>query len=358
MDSRDERLFYTSGRTSNEAAFLYQLIVRSFGTNNLPDCSNMCHESSGTALTESIGVGKGSVTVDADLDDADLIVIAGQNPGTNHPRMLSVLEKAKANGAKMIAINPLPEAGLLRFNDPRRCAAWRRGVAIADEFLQIRIGGDRRCSAAGEAAAGRRRPSPRYGVDQDFIEAHCGGFDDTLRARASTRDRVAATGLPVPGTARDRAGMMALAERTIVCWAMGLTQHTHAVATIAGLTNLLLLRGMIGKPGAGVCPVRGHSNVQGDRTMGIWEKMPESFLAALDSPVRHHQPRAARIRRRRRDSGDALPTGIGVHRHGRQLRLRDPRQRGHRGCAAQLHIDGAGVDQAQPQSSGHAAPPP
>jgi molybdopterin-dependent oxidoreductase alpha subunit len=279
LDSPDGAAFYTSGRTSNEAAFLYQLLVRSFGTNNLPDCSNMCHESSGTALIEAIGVGKGSVTV-TDIADADLIVIAGQNPGTNHPRMLSVLEKAKANGAKIIAINPLPEAGLIRFKDPQTVGGVvGRGVPIADEFVQIRLGGD----MALFRGLARLLLDGGY-EDREFISTHCHGFDDyAALARAVDIDTVLqATGISAAQLHRV-AEMMAASRRTIVCWAMGLTQHTHAVATIAEITNVLLLRGMIGKPGAGLCPVRGHSNVQGDRTMGIWEKAPESFLAALDS---------------------------------------------------------------------------
>ena len=287
LSSPDEAVFYTSGRTSNEAAFLYQLLVRSFGTNNLPDCSNMCHESSGTALTESIGVGKGSVTVD-DIVGADLIVIAGQNPGTNHPRMLTVLEKAKANGAKIIAVNPLPEAGLIRFNDPQTVrGAVGRGVPIADEFVQIRLGGDM------ALFRGVARLLLEGGhQDGEFIDAHCQGFDDyAALARSVDIDAVlAATGI-THAQLRRVADMVALSRRTVVCWAMGLTQHTHAVATIGEITNVLLMRGMIGKPGAGVCPVRGHSNVQGDRTMGIWEKPPESFLAAIDSRFGITSPR-------------------------------------------------------------------
>lgn len=279
LASPDEAVFYTSGRTSNEAAFLYQLLVRSFGTNNLPDCSNMCHESSGTALTESIGVGKGSVSV-TDIEHADLILIAGQNPGTNHPRMLSVLEKAKANGARIIAINPLPEAGLIRFKDPQTVrGVVGRGVPIADEFVQIRLGGDMalfRGLAKLLLEGGHE--------DREFIDAHCYGFDDYVAlARAVDLDTVLdATGITAAQLHRV-AEQLAASRRTIVCWAMGLTQHTHAVATIAEVTNVLLLRGMIGKPGAGLCPVRGHSNVQGDRTMGIWERAPETFLAALEA---------------------------------------------------------------------------
>ncbi|MCV7216819.1 FdhF/YdeP family oxidoreductase [Mycobacterium crocinum] len=295
LTSPDEAVFYTSGRTSNEAAFLYQLLVRSFGTNNLPDCSNMCHESSGTALIDAIGVGKGSVTVD-DVEHADVIVIAGQNPGTNHPRMLYVLEKAKANGAKIIAVNPLPEAGMIRFKDPQKVhGVVGHGVPIADEFVQIRLGGDLALfKGLGRLLVEADDRSRGSVIDRDFIAAHCHGFDEYLaHARTVDLDTVTeATGIARPQLDRV-AGMLAASQRTIVCWAMGITQHTHAVATIAEMTNLLLLRGMIGKPGAGVCPVRGHSNVQGDRTMGIWEKAPETFLAALDtrfgivSPRRH-----------------------------------------------------------------------
>jgi molybdopterin-dependent oxidoreductase alpha subunit len=285
LDSPNEAVFYTSGRTSNEAAFLYQLLVRSFGTNNLPDCSNMCHESSGAALIEAIGIGKGSVTVE-DMTLADLIVIAGQNPGTNHPRMLSVLEKAKANGAKIIAVNPLPEAGLIRFKDPQKVhGVVGHGVPIADEFVQIRLGGDMALFAGvSRLLLEADDAAPGTVVDHDFIATHCANFDSyEARTRAIDIDTV------LEATGIDRvqlelvAKMMAASERTIVCWAMGLTQHRHAVPMISEISNVLLMRGMIGKPGAGLCPVRGHSNVQGDRTMGIWEKMPEKFLAALDS---------------------------------------------------------------------------
>ena len=293
LSSPDEAVFYTSGRTSNEAAFLYQLLVRSFGTNNLPDCSNMCHESSGTALVESIGIGKGSVTVD-DIEHADLIVIAGQNPGTNHPRMLSVLAKAKANGARIIAVNPLPEAGLIRFKDPQTVrGVLGTGVPIADEFVQVRLGGDMalfRGLARLLLEADDRDPGSV--LDRDFIAAHSHGFDDfAAAARAVSFDTVAeATGIDMAQLHRV-ARLVAESERTIVCWAMGLTQHTHAVATIGEITNVLLMRGMIGKPGAGVCPVRGHSNVQGDRTMGIWEKPPAAFLDALDRRFSISTPR-------------------------------------------------------------------
>jgi molybdopterin-dependent oxidoreductase alpha subunit len=293
LASPDEACFYTSGRTSNEAAFLYQLLVRSFGTNNLPDCSNMCHESSGTALVESIGIGKGSVTVE-DVAHADCILIAGQNPGTNHPRMLSVLEKAKARGAKIIAVNPLPEAGLMRFKDPQKVkGVISDGVAIADEFVQIRIGGDMALFAGlGRLLLEAEDRAPGTVLDREFIARHCAGFDEyEKQTRAVDLDTVAeATGIDGEQLRRV-ADMLVSSERTVFCWAMGLTQQRHAVATIGEATNLLLMRGMIGKPGAGVCPVRGHSNVQGDRTMGIWEKMPEGFLAALDSRFGITSPR-------------------------------------------------------------------
>jgi molybdopterin-dependent oxidoreductase alpha subunit len=293
LDSPDEACFYTSGRTSNEAAFLYQLLVRSFGTNNLPDCSNMCHESSGTALSESIGIGKGSVTVD-DVAHADCILIAGQNPGTNHPRMLSILEKAKANGAKIIAVNPLPEAGLMRFKDPQKVhGVVGHGVPIADEFVQIRLGGDMALFAGlGRLLFEAEDRAPGTVLHRDFIAEHCAGFEDYERqTRATDLDTVVeATGIERAQLERV-AGMLIDSQRTVFCWAMGLTQHRHAVATIGEATNLLLMRGMIGKPGAGVCPVRGHSNVQGDRTMGIWEKMPEEFLAALDDRFGITSPR-------------------------------------------------------------------
>ncbi|MFT7837516.1 FdhF/YdeP family oxidoreductase [Saccharothrix sp. BKS2] len=288
LASPDEAVFYTSGRTSNEAAFLYQLLVRSFGTNNLPDCSNMCHESSGAALSETTGIGKGSVGID-DFEHADLIVVVGQNPGTNHPRMLSALEAAKRAGARVVAVNPLPEAGLLRFKNPQNARGLvGPGTALADEFLQIRLGGDQ----ALFQAAGNLLLS--WGaVDEGFVERSTHGFagyaEHVRELDWAAVDR--ATGLPRAQVERF-ARLLAGSERTIFCWAMGLTQHRHAVPTIREIANVALLRGMIGKRGAGLCPVRGHSNVQGDRTMGIWEKMPEKFLANLESEFGIEVPRA------------------------------------------------------------------
>ena len=293
LTNPDEAAFYTSGRTSNEAAFLYQLMIRAFGTNNMPDCSNMCHESSGTALTETIGIGKGSVSV-TDLEHADLILIAGQNPGTNHPRMLSVLEKAKANGAKVIAVNPLPEAGLMRFKDPQKVhGVVGDGVSIADEFLQIRIGGDQALfQGLAKLLLDAEDRNPGSVLDRDFLDTSSAGFEPWAeRIRAVDLETVIeATGLTTTQLEQTAAAMIA-SKATIICWAMGLTQQTHGVATIQDAVALLLMRGMIGKPGAGVCPVRGHSNVQGDRTMGIWEKMPEEFLQSLDDEFGITSPR-------------------------------------------------------------------
>ncbi|AOW94119.1 hypothetical protein BFN03_19445 [Rhodococcus sp. WMMA185] len=293
LGSPNEAVFYTSGRTSNEAAFVYQLMIRAFGTNNMPDCSNMCHESTGSALSESIGIGKGSVSV-PDIESADLILIAGQNPGTNHPRMLSTLENAKANGARVIAINPLPEAGLMRFKDPQKVhGIVGDGIAIADEFLQIRIGGDQALfQGLGRLLLEEEERNPGTVIDREFIERYTAGFEEyAAHVRGVDLETVAqATGLSLEQIHQTADALIA-SKKTIICWAMGLTQHTHAVATIQDAVNLLLLQGMIGKPGAGLCPVRGHSNVQGDRTMGIWETMPESFLAALDKEFGIVSPR-------------------------------------------------------------------
>ncbi|MGW3684869.1 FdhF/YdeP family oxidoreductase [Streptomyces sp. NPDC005125] len=289
LDSPDEALFYTSGRTSNEAAFLLQLFAREFGTNNLPDCSNMCHESSGSALMETIGVGKGSVSLE-DLHHADLIIVAGQNPGTNHPRMLSALEKAKAAGARIISVNPLPEAGLERFKNPQTPQGMIKGTALNDLFLQIRIGGDQ----ALFRLLNKMILETEGAVDDTFVAEHTHGYEEfATAARAANWDEtLTATGLD-RATIEQALTMILASKRTIVCWAMGLTQHKHSVVTIREVVNFLLLRGNIGRPGAGVCPVRGHSNVQGDRTMGIFERPSPEFLDALDKEFgitspRHH----------------------------------------------------------------------
>ncbi len=289
----DEATFYTSGRTSNEAAFVYQLFARRLGTNNLPDCSNMCHESSGAALIETIGVGKGSVLLD-DIYAADLIIIVGQNPGTNHPRMLTALERAKENGARIVAVNPLSEAGLIRFKNPQKPrGVLGRGTTVADQYARIRVAGDQAFfQALGALVLEAEERAPGTALDRAFIDQHTIGFDDYRKhlAELDWDDVATATGLTRPEieqVARSYLG----SNRVIVCWAMGLTQHKKAVPTIKEIVNLLLLRGNIGKPGAGVCPVRGHSNVQGDRTMGIWERMPPAFLDRLQKVFAFDPPR-------------------------------------------------------------------
>jgi len=290
----NEAIFYTSGRTSNEAAFSYQLLARALGTNNLPDCSNMCHESSGSALIQTIGVGKGSVSL-ADVTNADLLLVVGQNPGTNHPRMLSALEEAKGNGATIVAVNPLPEAGLMRFKNPQNVrGVIGKGTPLADEFCQIRLGGDLAFfRALGHLVLAAEDAAPGTVLDREFIESCAHGFEEwAADIRQLDWDEVdAATGLSREQIAHV-ARLLVESKRTIICWAMGLTQHKQSVPTIRELVNVLLLRGMIGKPGAGVCPVRGHSNVQGDRTMGIYEKPAEKFLSALDTEFGITSPRA------------------------------------------------------------------
>ncbi|MGW0141668.1 FdhF/YdeP family oxidoreductase [Streptomyces calvus] len=302
LSSPDEAVFYTSGRTSNEAAFLYQLFARELGTNNLPDCSNMCHESSGSALSETIGVGKGSVLLE-DLYRADLIVVAGQNPGTNHPRMLSALEKAKANGARIVSVNPLPEAGLERFKNPQTPKGLTTGAALTDLFLQIRIGGDQ----ALFRLLNKLILDTPGAVDEEFVREHTHGYEEFAAAAraADWEETLAATGLAREDIERFLR-MVLDSERVIVCWAMGLTQHKHSVPMIREIVNFLLLRGNIGRPGAGVCPVRGHSNVQGDRTMGIFERPAPAFLDALEkefgfAPPREHGYDVVRAIRALRD---------------------------------------------------------
>jgi molybdopterin-dependent oxidoreductase alpha subunit len=294
LPSPHRAVFYTSGRTSNEAAFVYQLFARRFGTNNLPDCSNLCHESSGVALTQTIGVGKGSVTLE-DFAAADLIFVVGQNPGTNHPRMLTALEDAKRAGASIVAVNPLPEAGLLRFKNPQRASGLAgRGTQLADLFLQVRVNGDLALFQAINRSLVERADRDATVLDRAFLDRYCEGFE-ALASHLRGLDRAEtarATGLP--GDAIERAvDMVVASDRIIVCWAMGLTQHKNAVATIQEIVNFALLRGNIGRRGAGLCPVRGHSNVQGDRTMGIHERPTRAFLDALAAEFAFEPPRAA-----------------------------------------------------------------
>jgi molybdopterin-dependent oxidoreductase alpha subunit len=293
LDSPDEALFYTSGRTGNEAAFAYQLLVRKFGTNNLPDCSNMCHESSGSALTETLGIGKGTVSLE-DIHNADLVLVAGQNPGTNHPRMLSALEKTKKAGGKVVAINPLPEAGLIRFKNPQNASGIvGKGTTLADQYLQIRLNGDLALfRALNRLLLEAEDRAPGTVLDAEFISSHTHGFAEFAAEVRETSwdDVVEATGLTRTEIETLSEHVLA-SERIVVCWAMGLTQHKNSVPTIREVVNFLLMRGNVGRPGAGVCPVRGHSNVQGDRTMGINEKPPAAFLDRLGAEFSFSPPR-------------------------------------------------------------------
>ncbi|MEP4077591.1 FdhF/YdeP family oxidoreductase [Haloferula sp.] len=284
LDSPSEAAFYTSGRASNEAAFLYQMFARAFGTNNLPDCSNMCHESSGTAMREAVGVGKGTVTLD-DFLDADVIICAGQNPGTNHPRMLSTLEAAVERGAKIVAVNPLKEAGLVAFAHPQKVSGMMgKSTPLASSYLQVRVNGD---------MALFRGIAKCLEADEEFVSQHTTGYEDYRRVLRETRwEEVEEMSGVSRAEIEDLAVLVSSGKkRLITCWAMGLTQHRNAVATIREVVNLHLMLGAIGRSGAGLCPVRGHSNVQGDRTVGVWEMMPESFLAALDQQAGIVSPR-------------------------------------------------------------------
>ncbi len=287
LASPDEAVFYTSGRTSNEAAFVYQLFVRAYGTNNLPDCSNMCHESTSVALAESIGIGKASVTIE-DVHQAKLLVLAGQNPGTNHPRMLSALEVAKRRGATILAINPLREAGLVNFRNPQKARGIiGKGTDLADLHLPVAVNGDLALFQAFGALL-----VEWDALDHAFIAAHGHGFD-AWREHVMALDWdlvVRTTGLS-RAQITEAAELLRASRQTVFCWAMGLTQHRNAVATIKEITNLALAQGNIGKPGAGLLPVRGHSNVQGDRTMGIWERPPAHFLDALQAEFGFEPPR-------------------------------------------------------------------
>ena len=283
----DKSVFYTSGRTSNEAAFLYQLFARTLGTNNMPDCSNMCHESSGRALSESIGIGKGTVTLE-DFNHAELILVIGQNPGTNHPRMLTALRDAKRSGARIIHVNPLPETGLTRFKHPQDYMSLSLGSeSLADIHLQVNVGGD---AALIHGLIKLQLESGK--LDHDFIKNSTNGFEELIEQVDSTSwERIIAdSGLSI-NEIKKAAKYVINSKATIACWAMGLTQHRNGVAVIQEVANLMLIGGHIGKKGAGLCPVRGHSNVQGDRTVGIWERPTESFLSRLDEACGISSPR-------------------------------------------------------------------
>ena len=283
LDSPNEAIFYTSGRTSNEAAFLYQLFARSFGTNNLPDCSNMCHESSGAGLTETIGIGKGTVTLE-DFNHASLIVVMGQNPGTNHPRMLSALESNKKKGGKIIHINPLPEAGLVRFKHPQDYMKFSfKSTKLADIHLPVKINGDIALMKGIGKYLLEEKKKGNYTFDDDFISENTNNYEDYIKNLEDTEWDIITHSSGISKKLIERAGKLFLESKSIIiCWAMGLTQHVNGVNNVKETVNLLLLGGHIGRPGAGVCPVRGHSNVQGDRTMGIWEKPKEKFLKNLE----------------------------------------------------------------------------
>ncbi|MEE7505260.1 FdhF/YdeP family oxidoreductase [Methylobacterium mesophilicum] len=323
LDHPDQAEFYTSGRASNEAAYLYQLFARAYGTNNFPDCSNMCHEASGVALIDAIGIGKGTVLLE-DFEKADAIFCVGQNPGTNHPRMLGDLRRAAERGAKVVVLNPVRERGLERFADPQNTVEMLRGASrpIASHYLQPRSGGDMAAFrgiakvvfARDAEALAAGRPSL---LDRAFLEHHTAGLDAYRAAvEATSWDAI----LDQSGLTADEIAAMADvylgAQRVIATWAMGVTQHRHSVATIREIANLLFLRGHIGRPGAGLCPVRGHSNVQGDRTVGINERPSAAFLDSLEQhfglamPRRHGHNVLAAIRAMRDGTAKAF-IGLG-----------------------------------------------
>lgn len=298
LESPDQAIFYTSGRASNEAAFVYQLFVRMFGTNNMPDCSNMCHESTTVALTDTLGLGKASVTYE-DYQTADVVMIMGQNPGTTAPRMMTPLEEMKQKGGKIIAVNPLHETGLLAFKYPQSPKDMiLGGQKLADVFLQVRINSDlallkamcKLLLAEEEKAAASGRPGTV--VDRSFVEKYTSGYEAFVASLDSfaLEDLAAQCGLSV-AQIQEAVDLFKHTPKLVICWAMGLTQHKNAVATISEVINLLLLKGSIGISGGGASPIRGHSNVQGDRTMGVWEKPKPEFLDALERVFKFTPPR-------------------------------------------------------------------
>ena len=279
LNSPDDAIMYTSGRASNEAAFLYQLFARVYGTNNLPDCSNMCHESSGVALDSTLGIGKGTVKLE-DFEKTQAVFILGQNPGTNHPRMLSALQECKRNGGRIVSVNPLKEAGLIAFAHPQEVAGFfGKPTELTDVYLQININGDQ-AFLKGLAKIIFENP---HRIDNDFVQKYTQGFSayEQSIGEISWESITQLSGLSEKEI-RDSARILIESETAIFCWAMGLTQHKNAVSTIQEIVNVQLLLGNIGKAYSGLCPVRGHSNVQGDRTMGICEKMPDSFFDKMD----------------------------------------------------------------------------
>jgi molybdopterin-dependent oxidoreductase alpha subunit len=349
LSSPDEAIFYTSGRTSNEAAFLYQLFARAFGTNNLPDCSNMCHESSGAGLKETIGVGKGTVQLE-DFEVADAIFVVGQNPGTNHPRMLTTLEAAAKRGATIVSVNPLLEVGTTRFAHPQNVLGLLgEATPIARMHVPVRINGDVAFfQGMMKTLLEEEERAPGTVIDRGFIDAFTEGYDELVRALKS---RTWAELEAASGVSEDEmraAGRVGIESRaTIVTWAMGLTQHVNAVDNVQAIVDFLLMRGMIGKPGAGACPVRGHSNVQGDRTMGIWEKMPDAWLDRLGRELSFEPPRAHGV-----DTVGAIRACARLLRARRQLPERGPGHGANGGGTAQVHAHRPRVDQASPRPPG------
>ncbi len=293
LDNPNKAIFYTSGRASNEAAFCYQLLARQLGTNNLPDCSNMCHEATGLALSETTGIGKASVTLN-DIAKTDLLLIFGQNPGTNAPRMLTELQKLKQNGGKIIAINPLPETGFMGFKHPQKPWEWvGEGTPLQDKYLQVKINGDLALVKAILYLLNKEHEVSKTIFDTSFINNSTIGYENFV-AQLHTEDfdnLVDQTGLSEQEI-RTTCTYIKKSKKIIIAWAMGITQHTNGEDTIREFVNLLLLKGSIAKEGAGTLPVRGHSNVQGDRTMGIWEKAPDVFLDKLQSVFKFNPPRA------------------------------------------------------------------
>ncbi|NKI30804.1 FdhF/YdeP family oxidoreductase [Croceivirga thetidis] len=285
LQNPDEAIFYTSGRSSNEAAFLYGMFARAFGTNNMPDCSNMCHESSGVALSETLGIGKGSVKVE-DFYGAEVVLVVGQNPGTNHPRMLSALSECKKNGGKVISINPLAETGLVNFKNPQKVGDMLgSGNTMADIHLPVKINEDVALAKLLLKKLNKLDAENNQVLDHGFIENYVKGYDDlrTDLSKYSEEELLQRTGLD--STLVDEVvELLANNSKIIICWAMGLTQHKNAVHNIREFVNILLLKGSVGKPFAGTCPVRGHSNVQGDRSVGIMHFVNEG----LNNRIREH----------------------------------------------------------------------
>ncbi len=293
LSNPNEAIFYTSGRTSNEAAYLYQLFAREFGTNNLPDCSNMCHESTSSALAQVLGIGKGSVKLE-DFYEAEVIMIIGQNPGTNHPRMLTALQKGRDNGATIVSINPLKETGLLGFSNPQKVRGLLHvNTKLTDIFLQVKLNGDQALlKAIMYLLLQEEEKNPGKVFDHEFINQYTSGYEDFISqlrlADINSFLKIAGVSLE---QVQETVELLKQKNKIIICWAMGITQHKNAVDTIKEIVNLLLLKGSIGKPGAGTCPVRGHSNVQGDRTVGIWDKPKKEWLDKIKEVYRFEPPR-------------------------------------------------------------------